>query len=230
MNPDNVYFNNYDAAFSPTFTRNRLNDGKSDDFNFEYATNFTKNFKKEDEKLTIDIAISQNRDNDESIIYDQILGDVSSLFTESTLNKQKQQRNLFQADYVLPIGQSGRFEAGYRGSFQKNLTDFQIEPNTLYSNLLEYNENINAFYLQYGNKINKFSYFLGLRFEDNDIDVNSLSAQNYNTKKYNNFFPTATFNYEFSESSNVSLSYSKRISKRTIYHNHTPLELLADGQ
>jgi outer membrane receptor for ferrienterochelin and colicins len=212
-NPDNVYFNNYDAAFSPTFTRNRLNDGKSDDFNFEYATNFTKNFKKEDEKLTIDIAISQNRDNDESIIYDQILGDVSSLFTESTLNKQKQQRNLFQADYVLPIGQSGRFEAGYRGSFQKNLTDFQIEPNTLYSNLLEYNENINAFYLQYGNKINKFSYFLGLRFEDNDIDVNSLSAQNYNTKKYNNFFPTATFNYEFSESSNVSLSYSKRINR-----------------
>jgi outer membrane receptor for ferrienterochelin and colicins len=212
-NPDNVYFYNYDPSFTPTFTRNRFNDQISNDFNFEYATNFTKKFKKEDEKLTIDIAISQNRDNDESIIYDQILGDASTLFTENTLNKQKQQRNLFQTDYVLPIGENGRFEAGYRGSFQKNLTDFQIEPNTLYSNLLEYNEDINAFYVQYGNKLNKFSYFLGLRFEDSNIDVNSLSAQNYNTKKYNNFFPTATFNYEFSESSNVSLSYSKRINR-----------------
>jgi outer membrane receptor for ferrienterochelin and colicins len=212
-NPDDVYFYNFDNTFTPTFIRNRFNDQKSNDFNFEYSTNFTKNFKKEDHKLTVDIAISQNRDNDNSIIYDQIVGDSSSLFTESTLNNQKQQRNLFQTDYVLPIGENGRFEAGYRGSFQKNLTDFEIEPNTLYSNTLEYNENINALYTQYGNKINKFSYFLGLRFEDSDIDVNSLTSNDYNNKKYNNFFPTATVNYEFSDSNSMSLSYSKRINR-----------------
>ena len=212
-NPDDVYFYNYDSNFTPTFVRNRYNDQKSNDFNIEYSTNFTKNFKKDDHKLTVDISISQNRDNDNSVIYDQIIGDSSSLFTESTLNNQKQQRNLFQVDYVLPIGENGRFEAGYRGSFQKNLTDFEIEPNTLYSNTLEYNENINALYTQYGNKINKFSYFLGLRFEDSDIDVNSLTSNDYNNKKYNNFFPTATVNYEFSDSNSMSLSYSKRINR-----------------
>ena len=212
-NPDDVYFYNYDNTFTPTFIRNRFNDQKSNDFNFEYSTNFTKKFKKDDHKLTVDIAISQNRDDESSIIYDEILGDSSSLFTESTLNNQKQQRNLFQTDYVLPIGENGRFEAGYRGSFQQNLTEFVIEPNTLYSNTLEYNEFINAFYAQYGNKINKFSYFLGLRFEDSDIDVNSLTANNFNNKKYNNFFPTATINYEFSDSNSLSLSYSKRINR-----------------
>lgn len=212
-NPDDVYFYNYDDTFTPTFVRNRFNDQKSNDFNFEYSTNFTKKFEKEDHKLTIDVAISQNRDDESSIIYDQILGDSSSLFTESTLNNQKQQRNLFQTDYVLPIGENGRFEAGYRGNFQKNLTEFVIEPNTLYSNTLEYNEFVNALYAQYGNKINKFSYFLGLRFEDSDIDVNSLTANDYNTKKYNNFFPTATINYEFSDSNSLSLSYSKRINR-----------------
>jgi outer membrane receptor protein involved in Fe transport len=212
-NPDDVYFYNYDNTFTPTFIRNRFNDQKSNDFNFEYSTNFTKKFKKDDHKLTVDIAISQNRDDESSIIYDEILGDSSSLFTESTLNNQKQQRNLFQTDYVLPIGENGRFEAGYRGSFQQNLTEFVIEPNTLYSNTLEYKEFINAFYAQYGNKTNKFSYFLGLRFEDSDIDVNSLTANNFNNKKYNNFFPTATINYEFSDSNSLSLSYSKRINR-----------------
>lgn len=212
-NPDNVFLNYFDATNTPTFVRNRFNDQFSKDFNIEYATNFTKNFEKEDHKLTFDIAISQNKDSDNSIIYDQILGDASTLFTEATLNEQKRQRNLFQADYVLPLGENGRFEAGYRGSFEKNLTDFEITPNTIYSNLLEYNENINAFYTQYGNKINKFSYFLGLRFEDSDIDVNSITANNYNNKKYNNFFPTATLNYDITDDSNVSISYSKRINR-----------------
>ena len=113
----------------------------------------------------------------------------------------------------MPIGKSGRFEAGYRGSFQKNLTDFVVTPVSDFSNTLEYVENVNALYTQYGSKINKFSYFLGLRFEDSHIEVNSLSLNNYNTKKYNNLFPSATVNYEFSESSSTSLSYSKRINR-----------------
>lgn len=212
-NPDNVFFSNFDPSKNPTFIRNRFNDQFSKEYSLEYATNFTKQFEKEDHKLTVDVAVSQNRDDENSIIYDQILNNPSSLFTETTLNNQKQQRNLLQTDYVLPIGQNGRFEAGYRGSFQKNLTDFKIFPNTLYSNTLEYNEFINAMYVQYGNKINKFSYFLGLRYEDSNIDVNSISSNDYNTKKYDNFFPTATLNYDIDKESNVSISYSKRINR-----------------
>ena len=211
--PDNVFFNNFDASNNPTFVRNRLNDQESDEFSIEYSSNFIKKFKKEDHKLTVDIAVSQNRENELATITDQILGDPSSLEIEATSNKNNQQRNLIQTDYVLPIGKSGRFEAGYRGSFQKNLTDFVVTPVSDFSNTLEYVENVNALYTQYGSKINKFSYFLGLRFEDSHIEVNSLSLNNYNTKKYNNLFPSATVNYEFSESSSVSLSYSKRINR-----------------
>jgi outer membrane receptor protein involved in Fe transport len=212
-NPDNVYFNYFDASYNPTGVRNRLNDQISDEFSMEYSSNFTKKFKKDDHKLTVDLAFSQNKENEYATIYDQFIGDPSSLETQGTTNKNKQQRNLLQTDYVLPIGKSGRFEAGYRGSFQKNLTDFVVTPISDFSNTLEYVENVNALYTQYGSKINKFSYFLGLRFEDSHIEVNSLSLNNYNTKKYNNFFPSATVNYEFSESSSVSLSYSKRINR-----------------
>lgn len=212
-NPDNVFFYNFDASNNPTFVRNRLNDQKSDEFSIEYSSNFTKKFKKDDHKLTVDFATSQNRENEFATIYDQILDDPASLTTQGTSNKNKQQRNLIQTDYVLPIGKNGRFEAGYRGSFQKNLTDFVVTPVSDFSNTLEYVENVNALYTQYGSKINKFSYFFGLRFEDSHIEVNSLSLNDYNTKKYNNLFPSATFNYEFSESSSVSLSYSKRINR-----------------
>ncbi|WP_438966698.1 TonB-dependent receptor domain-containing protein [Flavobacterium sp.] len=212
-NPDNVFFNNYDANFNPTFTRNRFSDEKSKQYNLEYSSNFTKRFKKEDHKLTIDVAISQNKDNEASKITDQILGDPTTLFVDNTNNIQKQQRNLFQTDYVLPLGANGRLEAGYRGSFQNNLTQFTIDTNAELSNDLEYVENVNALYTQYGNKINKFSYFLGLRWEDSHIEVNSLTDNDFNTKKYNNFFPTATLNYDIDDKSNVNLSYSKRINR-----------------
>lgn len=212
-NPDNVFFYNFDALQNPTFVRNRLNDANSDEFSIEYTSNFTKKFEKDGHQLTVDIAVSQNRENEIATIYDQILGDPSTLFTEITDNKQSQQRNLFQTDYVLPIGKDGRFEAGYRGSFQEGITEFEIAPTSSYSNTLEYNEYVNSFYTQYGSKINKFSYFLGLRFEDSNIDVNSLTARDYNNKKYNNLFPSATLNYEISDKSSLSLSYSKRINR-----------------
>mgnify|MGYP006179604781 FL=1 len=212
-NPNNVFFYNFDALKNPTFIRNRLNDERSEDFSIEYASNFVKKFKKDDHVLTLDIAISSNRDNENSVITDQVIGDPTTLFSETTLNNQKQQRNLIQSDYVLPIGKDSRFEAGYRGSFLESLTEFEIQPASPYSNTLEYNEYVNALYMQYGSKINKFSYFFGLRFEDSNIDVNSLTSNSFNNKKYNNLFPSATLNYEFSESSSMSLSYSKRINR-----------------
>lgn len=213
-NPDNVFFNNFDANLNPVSIRNRFNNQKSDEFSLEYASNFVKKFKKDGHQLNVDIAISKNKENEFATITDQVIGNPMSLKLEETINKNDQQRNLFQADYVLPVGKEGRFEAGYRGSFLNNLTDFTVTPdNTNFSNELEYVENVNAFYAQYGSKINKFSYFLGLRFEDSNIEVNSISLNDYNTKKYNNLFPSATLNYEFSETSSLSLSYSKRINR-----------------
>lgn len=212
-NPDNVLFYNFDALNNPTFVRNRVNDQKSDDFSMEYSTNFTQKFKEDDHKLTVDMAFSQNRENQSATIYDQILGNPSSLDMQGTTNKTKQQRNLFQVDYVLPIGEKGRFEAGYRGNFSSNLTDFEVTPVSNFSNKLEYVEGVNAFYTQYGSKFDKFSYFVGARYEDSKIEVNSITLDKYNTKKYNNLFPSATLNYEFSETSSTSLSYSKRINR-----------------
>lgn len=221
-NPDNVFYYNYDASYTPTFIRNRFNDQTNDNIDFEYATNFIKKFKKDGHKLTFDGAFSMNRDNDKSLITDYILGDEANKLLERTTNQSKQRRNLLQADYVLPIKENTQFEAGYRGTFTNLTTPFSLEAqddsgnwinNDNYTNTLEYIENVNALYTQFGSKINKFSYLLGLRFEDTKINVNQLTTGDYNTKTYNNFFPSAFLTYEFSETSSASISYSKRINR-----------------
>lgn len=212
-NPQNVLMDYYDENRVFTQTRNRFSDQMEDDYVIEYATNLTKKFEKEDHIFTADFSVSKNQRNESSDITDRVLNSTSPVQYENTLNNNTRNRILAKTDYVLPIGEDGRFEAGYRGDFSNTLTDFQVFPNDQYSNLLEYVENINALYIQYGNKINKFSYFLGLRWEDSHIEVNSITSSDYNTKLYNNFFPTATLNYELNDDQSFTFSYSRRVNR-----------------
>lgn len=218
-NPDEVTFNNYDANRENLFVTSRFNDQKSNSQNVEYATNFTKKFKKEGHKLTIDGSFATNNDHDNSLIENN--SDVVKY--EKTINDQRQSRNVIQSDYVLPIGKKSQFEAGYKGEFNKLFTDYEVDtlntvinqylPNPRYTNELQYKEKINALYTQFGTKIKKFSILLGLRWEDSNITINQLTTSDYNEKKYNNFFPSAFLTYEVSDQSSVSLSYSRRISR-----------------
>src|SRR5690606_4529945 len=91
---------------------------------------------------------------------------------------QTQDDILAQIDYVLPMGEA-QFEAGYRGTFEKEINDFQLdtlnqnsgqfETNLDLTNVFTYHENVNALYTQYGNKYGKFSVLMGLRLENTEM-------------------------------------------------------------
>ncbi|RTZ02996.1 outer membrane beta-barrel family protein [Flavobacterium sp. GSP6] len=215
-NRDNVFQNYFEADNTFDYTRNRINLENSDSENVEFATNFTKKFKKEGHKLTLDGSFSTSKDLEIAVITDRATNTAKVKF-DNTLNNQSQSRNLLQMDYVLPIGEGGQFEAGYRGDFSELLTDYQVKNDGLinknFTNTLEYKEKVNAVYTQYGMKINKFSVLVGLRFEDSNININQLATNDFNTKKYNNFFPSAFFTYEISDKSSASVSYSRRIQR-----------------
>lgn len=215
-NVDNVFQNNYDAGFNYDYTRNRINLENSDSENVEFTTNFTKKFKKDGHKLTFDGSFSTNDDINNALITDTATN-ISVVKFDKTINNQSQSRNLLQMDYVLPVGKGSQFEAGYRGDFSELLTDYSVKNdgviNNNFTNTLEYREKVNAIYTQYGVKINKFSALFGLRFEDSNIEINQLATNDFNTKKYNNFFPSAFFTYEISDKSSASVSYSRRIQR-----------------
>ena len=215
-NTDNVFQDNFDANRVFDYTRNRTNNELSNSENIEFATNLTKNFKKEGHKLTIDGSFSANTDINTALITD-VATNTSEIRLDQTFNNQKQNRNLLQSDYVLPLGKKSQFEAGYRGDFLEIVTDFQVNVNGQiadnFTNLLQYKENVNALYTQFGTKFNKLSVLFGLRWEDSNIEVNLLANSDFNNKRYNNFFPSAFLTYEITDKSNASISYSRRIQR-----------------
>lgn len=219
-NNDLVTYNNYDINKNFVSKRYRLNDGNDNGKDLEFSSNFIKNFNDKGHKLTVDASLSTNNDSDNSLITDETIGSTDGPKYDITSNKEKQNQFQLQADYVLPLGADSQFEAGYKGNFNNldNIYSINTDQNgntidTFLSNTLEYKERINALYTQYGFKANKLSYLFGLRWEDTNIDVNLLDTQDFNKKKYNNFFPSAFVNYQISDQSNLSLSYSKRVSR-----------------
>jgi len=215
-NTDNVFQNYYDQDFVYNYTRNRINREDSKSNNVEYTTNFTKNFKKEGHKLTIDGSFSANIDRNTALISDKATNTTAETLDETT-NNQDQSRNLIQTDYVLPLAKGSQFEAGYRGDFLTITTDFSVINNGIpfpeFTNVLEYKEKVNALYVNYGFKVKKFSFLFGTRWEDSNIEVNQLATNDFNIKRYNNFFPSAFLTYEFSNQTSASINYSKRLQR-----------------
>ncbi len=218
-NPEIVKLKN--NLLSGNFERNRNNEQFTNNQNVEYATNFTKKFKKDGHKFSADFSASIDDDDDSSVITDFITGQENLKTTTKTKNFQNQYKQLLQADYVLPIGKVSQFETGYKGDINKLKTDFgtgnvdvlgNYTANLSNTNQFNYKENINAVYMQFGSKYKKFSYLVGLRLEDSKINFN-LKNEIENKKNYKNWFPSAFLTYPISDISTISLNFSKRITR-----------------
>ena len=193
----------------------RLQEEAEEDNSSQFTANFTKKFNDDGHELVAEIQLQKSAEDE----FADISNSDSPSETAGTLESQT--RNLFQLDYVRPIDKNTQFEFGYRGDFSSQENDYEIAIqengrfiiDTNLSNVLLFEQNINALYTQYGKKINKFSYLLGLRMENTNIIIDQKTTSDFKEKKYTNFFPTVNLSYEFSEEENITLGFSRRIRR-----------------
>lgn len=219
--PKTLNYDSYDAFQNLDYSNTRQTEEADEKNTVEYSTDFTYNFNDKGHHLFVSGTVSKNRDIEDSNITTFNTNNPSEILnSDITLATENELRHILRLDYVLPVGE-GQFEAGYLGNFNQLNTKFNIETyndgvyeeNPLFQSNLDYEEKVHAIYTQYGNKINKWSYMVGLRWEASEIDVNQLYTQDFNNKKYNNFFPSAFLNYEFTPTESASISYSKRVRR-----------------
>ena len=193
----------------------RLQEEAEEDNSSQFTANFTKKFNDDGHELVAEIQLQKSAEDE----FADISNSDSPSETAGTLESQK--RNLFELDYVWPIDKNTQFEFGYRGDFSSQENDYEIaiKENGRFiidsnlSNVLLFEQNINALYTQFGAKINKFSYLLGLRMENTNIVIDQKTTNDFKEKKYTNFFPTLNLSYEFSEEENITLGFSRRIRR-----------------
>jgi hypothetical protein len=213
--------------------------------NYQFALNYITKFNSSGHELTADVQYENGNDkqftffNEDYITTNQANPEPFQI--ENVLETQDQKKSLFQVDYVLPIGENTRFEAGYRGNFENTIKDYTLEQedlntgnlvvNDTISNIFDYTENVNAFYSQYGTKFGDFSFLLGLRLENTQLKGNIDSALtdeeleasfgfpidvDFN-KNYLGLFPTLNLIYnlgiEGESEESVTLGYNRRINR-----------------
>ncbi|MDC0386807.1 TonB-dependent receptor [Flavobacteriaceae bacterium] len=181
----------------------------------QFTANFTKKFNDKGHELVIEFQseISGEDEND--------LAENTSTFNQESSTTEEQKRTLLQLDYVWPINENTQFELGYRGNFSFQETDYNVfdlldsgkTQNIQLTNFLGFTQNVNAAYTQFGQKIDQFSYLMGLRMEKTHIEIDQKTANIYKEKDYTDWFPTLNLSYEFNEKENVTLGYSRRVRR-----------------
>ncbi|NRD22483.1 outer membrane beta-barrel protein [Winogradskyella litoriviva] len=224
---------------------------------YQIAVNYAKQFGEDsDHKLTVDFQFEKDKEDAYTYLNEDYVftndTDAEAFQIEQEFTNEDQKEYLIQADYVLPLGKSSRFEAGYRGNFKNSITDYQLdqenfdtgelELNESVSNIFDYNENVNAFYTQYGTKLGKFSFLLGLRLENTQLkgDIDSrLTEEELNDyfgfpietnfdKNYLGLFPTVNLIYNLNKADSdieesITLGFNRRINRpRGRYINPFP--------
>ncbi|MEC7264765.1 MAG: outer membrane beta-barrel family protein [Bacteroidota bacterium] len=203
----------------------------------QFSLNYTNNINDDGQKLTADLQYSyDNEDGLTGIQENNTFPNSDLLALENIYEKQSEEQFLAQADYVLPMGDA-QFEAGYRGTFKKEINDYLLDQydtisgefvtNDDLTNVFTYRENVNALYTQYGNKYGKFSFLMGLRLENTqlkgnvDANIDSEALQeivgqdvdlNFD-KNYLGLFPTVNLIFELSQTQNISIGYNRRINR-----------------
>jgi len=228
-NEDNTsnILNQFDENLQLTNTSTRFDPEIEDDKLVQYSTNYTKNFSDSGHKLSLDFQFEDSsEDEDSPVLVNDKLQEIVNTFSDES-------RILIQGDYVLPIGEKHQFEAGFRGNFNETETDYQVrflnasetdfelDPNL--SNVLNFREYLYAAYTQFGSKIGKFSYLLGLRVENTQITIDQKTSGDFNKKNYTGLFPTANFSYEFNDDASLTLGYARRLRRpRSFFVNPFP--------
>jgi outer membrane receptor protein involved in Fe transport len=207
----------FDNANNNLYNSTRIQNEGEIDQTLQFSLNYVNNFNDKGHKFSVDLQHSASKENESAIITD--------INPETNTTNELSIDNLLQADYVLPIGKNSQFEAGYRGSFQYLTSDYLVVAPNLDarynpSNNLEFTQNVNAFYTQFGSKINKFSYLLGLRAELTNIDIKLINTNESFNKNYTDFFPTVNFGYEMTDDQSFTFGYSRRLRRpRSRYLN-----------
>jgi outer membrane cobalamin receptor len=197
--------------------------------NVDFNVNYKYDLKNERGNLTFDATQSLGNENIQGYYTQRYYTPDSVLTSHPELiqelrNTEKNNITTLQSDFTYLFPTLGaRFETGakaiirnqsvnpvsstYDWSAQMNLED------SLANFLYEYNEQIYSLYAVYGQQINRVKFQGGLRAENAYQIPNLVTDSIRIVNHYFNFFPSAHLRYVLKPKSEISLSYSRRITR-----------------
>lgn len=157
---------------------------------------------------------------------------VSMPLKNSILQQQKGsgtvQTGTVQTDYVNPVTEHLKIEAGLRGSFKSysssinnylynvHADEYQLVPTNISD--YKYTDQVYAAYITATRQIKKLGFQAGLRSESSFYDGEIINSNRTFSNNYPvSLFPSAFASYNLNDNNNFQLNYSRRINRPTFF-------------
>lgn len=200
------------------FLNNKSFSERSGSF-YALSLNYQRKFNSEGHQLISEFSFRKNDSDEESAteLFDSGILNEGRKTTESGPSSDVEAR----IDYTLPVGQTSRFEAGYKGeidlsdestgSFITDASGNYIYQDQ-YSRSIKSDEREHSLYSTYSGEFGNFGYQAGLRGE---FTYHSIKVKDFDEFKVDemDFFPGLHTSYKFSEGKQVMASYTRRIQR-----------------
>ena len=229
---DITYDEYYSNDTSNRLLRIRNENKKQEKLRLETELTYVHEFEKKNHKFSADAKFNYTQDDENSEIEQK-----SKIKSLQKINVYEKVKNyLFQADYTLPVTEKGLFETGVKldhRNFSNDYAMLDLEDitNKYNSNNFAHIQQVEAAYAQFGNRVNSFSYSIGLRLEHTHITIDNAEIRHeqfYSFKKnYTDLFPSLHLNYRFNNENSIQLAYNRRI-KRPRTRSLNPFLSLSD--
>jgi hypothetical protein len=187
--------------------------------NYAASLDYTGRVGKARLQITGSLVQINNRQNDDIQTRDAISTHLSDYW--KTALKNTILIRTAQADLSGNAG-NGKWGAGARLAFTTTKNDLRYDtlnsaaifvPDSGRSNNFHYSEYITAGYFSYEGKVNKFDYAVSMRVEHTQTTANAITLNQVTQRNYLRWLPSLSVNYTMSESKQLRLSYTRRMTR-----------------
>lgn len=221
-----LFLNDYQPIENLIKSSFRDVDDNSDESFLEAYINYTTKFKKEGHQLSAEFNYDNNASDNNTFITNFETFPGSDTSNQKYVKNESVDNYYFRLDYTLPLNDNSKLEGGFKSSFRNYENDFaasnfnegiqQFVAIAEFTSIINYDESIYSFYINYSKEMDKISYSLGLRTEISQTEISEENINQNFTNNYNDLFPTALINYTFDNKNVISLGYSRFIDRPTI--------------
>jgi outer membrane receptor protein involved in Fe transport len=222
--------NNYAVDTAGTFyeTQFRNTNSRGEFTNYGTQLAFKHLFAKAGKEWTADVNFNKSsNDNNSNVAYRSFMdvGQTNPKIPQSLQQTLGDGSNTFvvvQTDYVNPINETMKWEAGLRAQIRNSKSAQDVYYNTILnadaSNHFEYTDYVYAGYATFSQKIkDKWSYQLGLRAESSNYDGEQLGKGEYSNSFPLSLFPSLFLTRTFENKQDVQVNYSRRVNRPNFF-------------
>jgi outer membrane receptor protein involved in Fe transport len=200
---------------------------RSEDF-YGFTANFEKSFANKDHKLTSYLYFEKefggSEEAQEQLFTDENWQEIQVDSEKIKTDEESDEYGLrFQIDYTRPFGVTGKLETGYQARIDMENEDhhffnFDNETDTwvanpMFTNDVDFRNDIHALYGTYANEFKGFGYQFGIRTEYNFREIQNLNAAAPSSMELFDYFPSVHLSRKIGKQDQVLASYSRRINR-----------------